>query len=76
VLPRGASSRWNILSGKVGRLRQQRTVRPHEMPLPNYLAKSSLIQREAMRSNLSIDADPQQQDAASPLMLVVRSFSR
>jgi hypothetical protein len=29
-----------------------------------------------MRSNLSIDADPQQQEAASPLMLVVRSSSR
>ena len=28
------------------------------------------------RSNLSIDADPQQQAAASPLMLVVRSFLR
>jgi hypothetical protein len=26
--------------------------------------------------NLSIDADPQQQEAASPLMLVVRSFLR
>jgi hypothetical protein len=29
-----------------------------------------------MKANLSIDADPQQQEAASPLMLVVRSFSR
>jgi hypothetical protein len=28
------------------------------------------------RYNLSIDADPQQQEAASPLMLVVRSFLR
>jgi hypothetical protein len=27
-------------------------------------------------ANLSIDADPQQQAAASPLMLVVRSFLR
>jgi hypothetical protein len=27
-------------------------------------------------SNLSIDADPQQQEAAPPLMLVVRSFLR
>ena len=27
-------------------------------------------------SNLSIDTDPQQQEAASPLMLVVRSFLR
>jgi len=27
-------------------------------------------------SNLSIDADPKQQEAASPLMLVVRSFLR
>jgi hypothetical protein len=26
--------------------------------------------------NLSIDADPQQQEAASPLVLVVRSFLR
>jgi hypothetical protein len=26
--------------------------------------------------NMSIDADPQQQAAASPLMLVVRSFLR
>ena len=26
--------------------------------------------------NLSIDADPQQQEAASPRMLVVRSFLR
>jgi hypothetical protein len=26
--------------------------------------------------NMSIDADPQQQEAASPLVLVVRSFSR
>jgi hypothetical protein len=26
--------------------------------------------------NLSIDADPQQQEAASPLLLVVRSFLR
>ena len=26
--------------------------------------------------NLSIDTDPQQQEAASPLMLVVRSFLR
>jgi hypothetical protein len=29
-----------------------------------------------MMVNLSIDADPQQQEAASPLMLVVRSFLR
>ena len=29
-----------------------------------------------MRLNLSIDADPQQQAAAPPLMLVVRSFLR
>jgi hypothetical protein len=29
-----------------------------------------------MMANLSIDADPQQQEAASPLMLVVRSFLR
>jgi len=28
------------------------------------------------RSNLSIDADPQQQEAASPRVLVVRSFLR
>ena len=28
------------------------------------------------RSNLSIDADSQQQEAASPRMLVVRSFLR
>jgi hypothetical protein len=27
-------------------------------------------------SNLSIDSDPQQQEAASPLVLVVRSFLR
>ena len=30
----------------------------------------------SLRANLSIDADPQQQEAASPLMLVVRSSSR
>jgi hypothetical protein len=30
----------------------------------------------AVLHNLSIDADPQQQEAASPLMLVVRSSSR
>ena len=29
-----------------------------------------------MPSNLSIDADPQQQEAASPRVLVVRSFLR
>jgi hypothetical protein len=29
-----------------------------------------------MRHNLSIDTDPQQQEAAPPRMLVVRSFSR
>jgi hypothetical protein len=29
-----------------------------------------------MHSNLSIDTDPQQQEAASPQMLVVRSFLR
>jgi hypothetical protein len=29
-----------------------------------------------MSLNLSIDADPQQQEAASPLMLVVRSSLR
>jgi hypothetical protein len=29
-----------------------------------------------MQSNLSIDTDPQPQAAASPLMLVVRSFLR
>jgi hypothetical protein len=29
-----------------------------------------------MISNISIDTDPQQQEAASPLMLVVRSFLR
>jgi len=28
------------------------------------------------RFNMSIDTDPQQQEAASPLMLVVRSFLR
>jgi len=28
------------------------------------------------RSNLSIDTDPQQQEAASPPVLVVRSFLR
>jgi hypothetical protein len=31
---------------------------------------------EAAMSNLSIDADPQQQGAASPQVLVVRSFLR
>ena len=31
---------------------------------------------ESMRDNLSIDADPQQQEAASPLVLLVRSSSR
>ncbi len=30
----------------------------------------------AVIPNISIDADPQQQEAASPLMLVVRSFLR
>jgi hypothetical protein len=30
----------------------------------------------AMRPNMSIDTDPQQQEAASPQMLVVRSFLR
>ena len=34
------------------------------------------ISRVFLRSNLSIDTDPQQQKAASPLMLVVRSFLR
>jgi len=29
-----------------------------------------------MRDNISIDADPQQQEAAPPRMLVVRSFLR
>jgi hypothetical protein len=29
-----------------------------------------------MQANLSIDADPQQQEAASPHVLVVRSFLR
>jgi hypothetical protein len=29
-----------------------------------------------MRLNMSIDADPQQKEAASPLVLVVRSFLR
>jgi hypothetical protein len=29
-----------------------------------------------MSHNLSIDTDPQQQEAASPLVLVVRSFLR
>ena len=29
-----------------------------------------------MTANYSIDTDPQQQEAASPLMLVVRSSSR
>ncbi len=29
-----------------------------------------------MRHNISIDTDPQQQAAASPLVLVVRSFLR
>jgi hypothetical protein len=29
-----------------------------------------------MSHNLSIDTDPQQQEAASPQVLVVRSFSR
>jgi hypothetical protein len=29
-----------------------------------------------MRLNMSIDADPQQQEAASPRVLVVRSFLR
>jgi hypothetical protein len=31
---------------------------------------------ENPRHNLSIDTDPQQQEAAPPLMLVVRSFLR
>ena len=31
---------------------------------------------ESSRFNMSIDADPQQQEAASPLVLVVRSFLR
>jgi len=31
---------------------------------------------ESTRSNMSIDTDPQLQEAASPLMLVVRSFLR
>jgi hypothetical protein len=31
---------------------------------------------ERTRSNLSIDTDPQQQKAASPRVLVVRSFLR
>ena len=32
--------------------------------------------QQGERDNMSIDADPQQQEAASPLMLVVRSSSR
>jgi hypothetical protein len=32
--------------------------------------------RAGLPHNLSIDTDPQQQEAASPLMLVVRSFLR
>jgi len=32
--------------------------------------------RVPVSPNLSIDADPQQQEAASPLVLVVRSFLR
>jgi hypothetical protein len=31
---------------------------------------------EELRLNMSIDADPQRQEAAAPLMLVVRSFLR
>jgi hypothetical protein len=43
-------------------------------PLLRYRAPSSL--RANVSLNLSIDTDPQQQAAASPLMLVVRSFLR
>jgi hypothetical protein len=32
--------------------------------------------RQQLKANLSIDADPQQQEAASPRMLVARSFLR
>jgi hypothetical protein len=34
------------------------------------------LMSEAMRLNMSIDTDPQQQNAASPQVLVVRSFLR
>jgi hypothetical protein len=36
----------------------------------------TLSEVHQMTHNLSIDADPQQQEAASPQMLVVRSFLR
>ena len=36
----------------------------------------SLRKHRALRPNLSIDTDPQQQAAALPLVLVVRSFLR
>ena len=35
-----------------------------------------MIRSVPVQPNLSIDADPQQQEAASPLVLVVRSFLR
>ncbi len=34
------------------------------------------VETMGMRHNMSIDADPQQQEPASPRMLVVRSFLR
>jgi hypothetical protein len=41
-----------------------------------FTGRRSPCAKVAMRLNLSIDTDPQQQKAASPLMLVVRSSSR
>ena len=36
----------------------------------------SMCAKAILPHNMSIDTDPQQQEAASPLMLVVRSFLR
>jgi hypothetical protein len=46
------------------------------MMSPGCRAASRMRFHVTMRSNLPIDTDPQQQEAASPLMLVVRSFLR
>ena len=61
------SSRRGRAASSIAWARAGSTIRNDAMSTPK---------SRAVQSNLSIDADPQQQAAASPLMLVVQSFLR
>ena len=66
----------NCASAAVGKSASLACFRNPANQLSSWRRMNRIVKQRRASPNLSIDADPQQQTAASPLMLVVRSFLR